>query len=140
MAQDIKLGELPVYAWVYVGLYADGDGLSGYTNGLAYFGKPEIEVLQTQNSAEDLYGFLYDISRYVIENNVTLNDGETIGFSAEQKLASACRRASPPKIPALKSITDVLFHHKYKRSARNQTRRPFCLIKPFYELALILGR
>lgn len=86
MAEDIKLGELPVYAWVYVGLYHNDTGASGYTAGLEYFGKKEIEVLQTIQTPEDLFGFLYNIARYVIENDISLKDGETIGFSAEQKL------------------------------------------------------
>lgn len=34
----------------------------------------------------ELYEFLIDIANYVITCDVKLNDGETIGFSAEQKL------------------------------------------------------
>ncbi|WMT41316.1 DUF4261 domain-containing protein [Paenibacillus sp. D2_2] len=51
------------------------------------FGKSEIEIIDSQATPGDLRDFLIDISDYVVTNNVTLRDGETIGFSEEQKLA-----------------------------------------------------
>ncbi len=36
--------------------------------------------------ARDLRGFVLDIASYVLEQDVTLRDGETIGFSEGQKL------------------------------------------------------
>lgn len=76
----------PLLNLVHFGLVRSENGISGYTLGLKSFGKDEIEVLDTQASPSDLRDFLIDISGYVIEHNVTLKDGETIGFSAEQKL------------------------------------------------------
>jgi len=43
-------------------------------------------VLDYQATPAELRDFLIDISGYVVEYNVTLKDGETIGFTAEQKL------------------------------------------------------
>ena len=37
----------------------------------------------------DLQGFMFEIACYVIGSGVTLRDGETIGFSEEQKLPIA---------------------------------------------------
>lgn len=76
----------PLLNLVHFGLVRTENGISGYTFGLKAFGKDEIEVLDTQASPSELRDFLIDISGYVIEHNVTLKDGETIGFSAEHKL------------------------------------------------------
>ena len=54
--------------------------------GNGIFRKKEIEVLDTNIDPFDLYNFIYDISFYVLSNDVELKDGETIGFSEEQKL------------------------------------------------------
>ena len=35
----------------------------------------------------DIHGTLLGICTYIISQDVTLHDGETIGFSAEEKLA-----------------------------------------------------
>ncbi len=86
VAEMMKSGELPVPDWVYLGLYRTPKGMCGYTYGLADFGFDEIEVLDTNAEPQALRDFLLDISYYVISQNVVLNDGETIGFTPEQKL------------------------------------------------------
>ncbi|KOR89188.1 DUF4261 domain-containing protein [Paenibacillus solani] len=77
---------LPLLNLVYFGLVRTETGISGYTYGLRSFGKDEIEVLDSQVTPEELREFLMDISLYIVEQDVTLRDGETIGFSAEHKL------------------------------------------------------
>lgn len=82
-------GELPVLNWVWFGLYRTEEGVGGYTYGLAPFGKDEIEVLPAAGqevAADELRNFLMDMAYYVLSQDVTLLDGETIGFSEEQKL------------------------------------------------------
>ncbi|MFL1671747.1 DUF4261 domain-containing protein [Paenibacillus dendritiformis] len=76
----------PLLNLVYFGLVGTETGVSGYTIGLEHFGKDEIEVLDSQATPAELRNFLIDISAYVVEQDVTLRDGETIGFTAEQKL------------------------------------------------------
>ncbi len=79
--------ELPIFNWVYVGLRRVKEGIiSGYTYGLKDFGKDEIEIIGTRASFDELRMFLYNIASYVIESNVILRDGETIGFTADEKL------------------------------------------------------
>ncbi len=78
--------ELPVLVWVYLGLYQDENGNNAYTNGMKNFGKDEMEILGSKASLEDIHGALFDFAYYVINNDVTLQDGETIGFTQEQKL------------------------------------------------------
>ncbi|MDL2234290.1 DUF4261 domain-containing protein, partial [Ruminococcaceae bacterium OttesenSCG-928-L11] len=80
-------GELPYLNWVYFGLCQSENGwMNGYTYGLECFGKAEIEVLDTVANPSELRDFLFNISAYVLSSNVTLRDGETIGFTADQKL------------------------------------------------------
>lgn len=76
----------PIYNLVWIGLYNSKKGLCAYTGGMRYFGYDEMEVLDSQADAETLHGFLSDIANYVITADVILRDGETIGFSEEQKL------------------------------------------------------
>lgn len=75
---------LPVPLWVYVGIVNSRGSI--YTYGMKEFGKDEMEVIDAAMSGSELYDFLLPIMNYVIESDVTLNDGETIGFSAEQKI------------------------------------------------------
>ena len=85
-AQMMEDGSLPLLNLVWPGLYRREGGLCAYTEGLRAFGKDELEVLDTRAEPEDLRGFVLDIASYVLEQDVTLRDGETIGFSEGQKL------------------------------------------------------
>ena len=85
-AQMLHDGELPVFDLVWLGLTNDRNSLRGYTMGLEGFGKQEIEVLNCNDKPSAVLDFLYGIADYVIGGNVTLRDGETIGFTADQKL------------------------------------------------------
>lgn len=82
----MKDGDLPILNWIYLGLYMGEKGLCAYTYGMDVFGKDNIELLDTDEEPENLYGFLLDIVYYVLDSDITLKDGETIGFSEEQKL------------------------------------------------------
>ena len=79
--------DFPIENIVYIGLYGDENNtVSGYTYGLEQFGKKELEIIKSLEEAEEVYNFLVSISDYIITSNVVLNDGETIGFSEEQKI------------------------------------------------------
>lgn len=82
----MEQGELPVLNWIYIGLYKNEAGNHAYTIGMDAFGKDELEVLNSSHSLEELWNLLFDIAYYVLADDVTLKDGETIGFTAEQKL------------------------------------------------------
>ncbi len=85
LADMIKEDELPIFNWVWFGLYRSEGGLNGYTYGMDVFGKEEMEVLNTDAEPEDLRDFLTSLASYVLACDVTLKDGETIGFSADDK-------------------------------------------------------
>lgn len=77
--------ELPILAWVHFGLYRTEKGNNAYTYGLSVFGRDEIEILNSQKSLEELRDFLYQITGYMIGCDVTLQSGETIGFSEDER-------------------------------------------------------
>lgn len=86
-AEMLEDGDLPTPIMMYLGLYRIESGTTGgYTYGLENFGYREIEIVDSEQTLGDLYEFLFCVSQYVLEFDVTLNDGETIGFSEEQKL------------------------------------------------------
>ena len=86
VSEDLKEGDLPLLDLVFVGLVQYEKGICGWTNGLRAFGKDELEIRDSQQSPQDVHELLLNISGYLIEEDVTLRDGETLGYTAEQKL------------------------------------------------------
>ena len=84
-ADMMQEDELPIFNWIWFGLWRDENGMNGYTYGLDVFGKDEMEVLGTDAKPSDLRDFLASLVSYVLENDVELHDGETIGFDADDK-------------------------------------------------------
>lgn len=78
---------LPLDLWIYFGLRETVKGNSGYTYGLKEFGKSEMEVVNSSQTLEDIRGFLFNIAHYVLDHDVIFQDGQTIGFSEEEKIA-----------------------------------------------------
>lgn len=78
---------LPLDLWIYFGLRTTDKGKSGYTYGLKEFNKTEMEVLNSSKSLEDIRGFLFNITHYVLDYDVTFQDGQTCGLSEEEKIA-----------------------------------------------------
>ena len=86
-ADMMRNDELPIFNWIWFGFYRQPGGMCGYTYGMEEFGKDEMEVLDTDADPNDLRDFLASLATYVLENNVELHDGETIGFSENDKHA-----------------------------------------------------
>ena len=88
VAEDMKEEEetYPILDWIYFGLYQTEKGTNGYTYGMTAFGKDEIEVLESAAAPAELHEFLFDIASYVLCDDVLLKDGETIGFTEDEKL------------------------------------------------------
>ena len=86
-ADMLKEDKLPIFNWIWFGLWRNEKGLNGYTYGMEAFGKDEMEVLDTNADPYDLLDFLASLASYVLENDVELHDGETIGFTADDKRA-----------------------------------------------------
>ena len=81
----MKEDSLPIYNWIWFGLYCTEKGISGYTYGMECFGKDEMEVLDVDADPSKVRDFLASMAGYVLEYDAVLNDGETIGFSAVDK-------------------------------------------------------
>ena len=86
--QPMKNGALPLLNLVWFGIFGNDKEIGVYTYGMRRMGKQEMEVYVPKENADlnKIRSFLLDIVDYVLSGNVTLKDGETIGFSAEQKL------------------------------------------------------
>ena len=84
---ELMSGHLPLNLWIYFGLRTTDKGNSGYTYGLKEFNKREMEVLNSSKGLEDIRGFLFNISHYVLDCDVTLGDGQTCGLSEGEKIA-----------------------------------------------------
>lgn len=85
-SDSIKNGEVPMPILIYVGMYLAKTGICAFTSGMRFFGKEELEIVDSGKQPNDVISFLYSISEYVLTENVDLQDGETIGFTDEQKL------------------------------------------------------
>lgn len=88
-AEVMKVKEdlLPIYNWIWFGLYRSEKGVCGYTYGMEAFGKPELEVVNADAQPSEIRDFLANLVSYVLEYDAVLQDGETIGFSAEDRHA-----------------------------------------------------
>ncbi len=78
--------DLPLMNWIYFGLRDEDGKNSGYTFGLKEFGFDEMEIINSDHSKEEIQEMLFNLSHYVIQDDVTLKDGETVGLTEEQKL------------------------------------------------------
>lgn len=84
--KEVEQNDTPISLWVYIGLRKNQNKNSAYTYGLKEFGKQELEVVDSFLSMEDLYNFLANVAHYIISNNVTLKNGETIGSTVNEKI------------------------------------------------------
>lgn len=85
-AEAIKSNKIPLDLWIYIGLQKSNNGNSAYTYGLKAFDKLEMEFINTKLDLEEIHSFLSNICAYVINSNVTFKSGETLGYTADQKI------------------------------------------------------
>ncbi len=87
-AEMMRTGDIPLLNLVWLGLFSDGKQAGVHTYGMRQFGKEEIEIYVPVGKADlnALREFVFGTAMYVLKENAILRDGETIGFSAEQKL------------------------------------------------------
>lgn len=85
VALSTNEGEFPLLDLVWFGAYKNAQGMSAYTYGLANFGKLEMEILNSQADPSEVLAFISSIAHYVITEDVTLNDGETVGLSGRDR-------------------------------------------------------
>lgn len=86
LAAVMKEGEFPLANLVFVGLYQDKKGTSSWTSGLRSFGKEELEIISSSYPPSEVYQLMLNVSAYLVLEGGVLRAGETLGYTAEQKL------------------------------------------------------
>lgn len=76
----------PLNLWIYFGYKITRQGNSTYTYGLKAFNKSEMEIIDSSKSLAEISKFLFNMTHYVLDNDVTFKDGQTCGTSAEEKI------------------------------------------------------
>ncbi len=84
---DVDNSALPILNLVWIGINRSENGVNLYTNGLKAFYKDEIEIIDSTENPSFLHGVMIDLVNYVLENNTSLENGETISFKLGQKLS-----------------------------------------------------
>ncbi|MBR6101602.1 MAG: DUF4261 domain-containing protein [Ruminococcus sp.] len=94
VAENMKQGAVPIPIMLHIGMYVNKRSLlCGFTYGLRAFGREEVEVIDSAAQPQELFNFMLAISDYVITQEVDLKDGETVGFTEEQKLPITVSKA-----------------------------------------------
>jgi hypothetical protein len=79
----------PLHIWIYFGYRVTNEGNSSYTYGLKEFDKHEMEIINSSKSIEEISKFLFNMTHYVLDFDVTFKDGQTCGMSADERIAIA---------------------------------------------------
>ncbi|MBR1423012.1 MAG: DUF4261 domain-containing protein [Ruminococcus sp.] len=85
-ANSIKDDQTPMPILIHAGMYLTKTGLCAYTSGMRVLGYEEMEIIDSQLQPDQVIGILYAIAEYVVTEEAVLKNGETIGFTDDQKL------------------------------------------------------
>lgn len=83
----LKENDTPLTLWIYIGLHVGNEGTTLYTYGMEDFGFKELEIVKTKIDTDEAFSFLCNVCCYILENNITFRDGETFGYSEEQRIS-----------------------------------------------------
>ena len=85
-AEALKTDKVPLDIWIYLGIRKSDQGNTLYTYGLRTFDKLEMEIINSKLEIEEIHSFLSNICSYIINNNIVFRNGETLGYTADQKV------------------------------------------------------
>ena len=87
-ARVMEPEQLPLLSWVEFRVFpGDQPGRwSLFTTGLRALGHMEIEIRDSSAAPPDLIDRVYDIAHYLTQAGPVLNDGDTLGGSADERL------------------------------------------------------
>lgn len=98
-----QFGSAPWPLWVSAWLRPGENGISGYTFGLWTLGHPELQVVDSPLTPEDLFMYLMDTAAYLVLEEEAFADGQTTGRSAgEQFTLHAEPWVVDPSVPAFR--------------------------------------
>ncbi|MFD2938701.1 DUF4261 domain-containing protein [Flavobacterium notoginsengisoli] len=83
---DLLQLKSPVHLWIYIGIKTSPEGNYMYTYGLPEFEKQEMEILKSPVDLEKLFNFFSSIIAYVINSDITLRNGETLGHTEDHRV------------------------------------------------------
>ncbi|MDP5200141.1 DUF4261 domain-containing protein [Flavobacterium sp. DG2-3] len=83
---DLQQGKSPAHLWVYIGIKTSEEGNYLYTYGLPEFDKQEMEIIKSPKELLEVFNFFANIVSYVINGDITLRNGETLGYTEDQKI------------------------------------------------------
>lgn len=78
--------ELPLYCWVYFGVLENGGKSSAYTYGMAEFGWPELEIVDSALPVQDSHALLYEVAQKAIGTGAVWQDGQVVPLSEDRKV------------------------------------------------------
>jgi hypothetical protein len=85
-AQRIDAGHIPGHLWIDVRVERNQGGTHrGFTTGMEPLGFPDIEVQKSERDPEELMAFIADTAAYIVNNRLHIQDGETLGRSADEQ-------------------------------------------------------
>lgn len=85
-ARNMDQMELPVYCWVYFGMFLDDGATCAYTYGLTEFGLKDLEIVKSKHSMQEAHAVLYDIAKDALQNNTPLHSGAVFETLEGEKL------------------------------------------------------
>lgn len=77
---------LPVYCWVYFGMLQQNNLNSGYTFGMGEFGFPDMEIVNSTHTVQEVHAALYDATQKIILYNLQLTDGQQVATEEDIKI------------------------------------------------------
>ena len=84
-AQAASREALPLMLWIGFNPVREDGHVSAYTTGLSGFGFLELEVRRSGRAPGELIGALADAANYQLSTGKVLGDGETFGFSRNDR-------------------------------------------------------
>ena len=93
-ARSMDQNSLPLYCWIYFGMFQENDLSSGYSFGLTEFGMPDLEINRSKHSMQEVHAVLYDAVSDALQNGVTLKEGSMVETLEGQKIALKLSKAT----------------------------------------------
>lgn len=92
---DFLPRELPLPLWLSIRVTANDDETSsGFTRGLTAFDTMELETRNASDPPDELRDRLMGLAEYVLTSGAVINDGDTIGETADEKIRIRYRESS----------------------------------------------
>ncbi len=85
-AGEASQDNLPISLWLGLHLATGEEGLTAYTTGMDVFDLLNLEAHDTDLTPPQLLGLLANVAHYEIAAGIQIDDGETVGGSADEQI------------------------------------------------------